>query len=43
VRKRFDTFAFEPLDWSLSELRKRLDQKSETYQALIQRAKISLD
>jgi tripartite-type tricarboxylate transporter receptor subunit TctC len=43
VRKRFDTFAFEPLDWSLSELRKRLDQKSVTYQALIQRAKISLD
>jgi tripartite-type tricarboxylate transporter receptor subunit TctC len=43
VRKRFDTFAFEPLDWSLSELRKRLDQKSETYQALIQRAQISLD
>jgi len=43
VRKRFDTFAFEPLDWSLTELRKRLDHKSATYQGLIQKAGISLD
>ena len=43
VRKRFDTFAFEPLDWSLAELRKRLDEKSVTYEKLINSAKISLD
>ncbi len=43
VRKRFDTFAFEPLDWTLAELRKRLDQKSTTYENLIDSAKISLD
>ncbi len=43
VRKRFDTFAFEPLDWSLAELRKRLDEKSATYEKLINSAKISLD
>jgi tripartite-type tricarboxylate transporter receptor subunit TctC len=43
VRKRFDTFAFEPLTWPLSELRSRLDAKSITYEALIDNARISLD
>jgi len=43
VRKRFETFAFEPLTWPLSELRSRLDAKSTTYEALIDNAKISLD
>lgn len=43
IRERFDTFAFEPLNWPLSELRQRLDQKSETYKGLIENAKISLD
>ncbi|CAM3983791.1 Bug family tripartite tricarboxylate transporter substrate binding protein [Bordetella tumulicola] len=43
IRKRFDTFAFEPLTWPLSELRKRLDEKSDTYKGLIGNAKISLD
>jgi len=43
VRKRFDTFAFEPLDWPLAELRKRLDQKSETYKTLTESAGIRLD
>lgn len=43
LRKRFDTFAFEPLDWPLPELRKRLDEKSATYEKLIENAEISLD
>lgn len=43
VRKRFDTFAFEPLTWPLAELRSRLDAKSTTYEALITNARISLD
>lgn len=43
VRKRFDTFAFEPLSWPLTELRQRLDQKSDTYEMLIKSANIKLD
>ena len=43
VRRRFDSFAFEPLSWTLTQLRERLDQKSATYKALIERANISLD
>ncbi|HBP31923.1 MAG: Bug family tripartite tricarboxylate transporter substrate binding protein [Advenella sp.] len=43
VRKRFDSFAFEPLNWTLTQLRERLDQKSATYKDLIDSANISLD
>ncbi|AFK63742.1 hypothetical protein TKWG_19760 [Advenella kashmirensis WT001] len=43
VRKRFDSFAFEPLSWTLTQLRERLDQKSATYKDLIDSANISLD
>lgn len=43
VRKRLGTFAFEPLTWPLPELRQRLDQKSQTYKALIEAADIRLD
>src|SRR5690606_16454213 len=43
IRKRFDTFAFEPLGWPLAELRQRLDAKSATYEKLIENAGISLD
>ena len=43
VVKRFDSFAFDPLTWPLSELGQRLDQKEETYKGLIQKANISLD
>ncbi|HYG43328.1 MAG TPA: tripartite tricarboxylate transporter substrate binding protein [Bordetella sp.] len=43
IRKRFDTFAFEPLDWPLAQLRQRLDGKSVTYEKLIENARISLD
>ncbi len=43
VRKRFDSFALEPLSWTLTQLRERLDQKSATYKDLIDSANISLD
>lgn len=43
VRKRFSTFAFEPLTWPLAELRARLDEKSANYETLIENARISLD
>lgn len=43
VRERFNTFAFEPLSWSLDDIAKNAATKSTQYQQLIQRANISLD
>ncbi|WP_027474548.1 Bug family tripartite tricarboxylate transporter substrate binding protein [Curvibacter gracilis] len=43
VRERFNTFAFEPLNWSVEEILKNAEAKSQQYQALIKKANISLD
>jgi len=43
VRERFNTFAFEPLNWSVDEILKNAEAKSQQYQALIKKANISLD
>ena len=43
VRERFNTFAFEPLNWSVEEILKQADTKATQYQALIKKANISLD
>jgi len=43
VRERFNTFAFEPLAWSVDEINKQADTKSRQYLQLIQKANISLD
>ncbi|MDD0815162.1 tripartite tricarboxylate transporter substrate binding protein [Curvibacter sp. HBC28] len=43
VRERFNTFAFEPLNWSVDEILKNADTKAQQYQALIKKANISLD
>jgi tripartite-type tricarboxylate transporter receptor subunit TctC len=43
VRERFNTFAFEPLAWSVDEVNKQADVKSRQYQQLIQKANISLE
>jgi len=43
VRERFNSFAFEPLNWSVEEILKNAEAKSQQYQALIKKANISLD
>jgi tripartite-type tricarboxylate transporter receptor subunit TctC len=43
VRERFNSFAFEPLNWSVEEILKNAETKSQQYQALIKKANISLD
>jgi tripartite-type tricarboxylate transporter receptor subunit TctC len=43
VRERFNTFAFEPLSWSLADIARHAAVKSTQYEQLITKAKISLD
>ena len=43
VRQRFDTFAFEPINWSPEEITRRAEAKSKVYEQLVKRANISLE
>ncbi len=43
IRARFDTFAFEPLDWSPEEIARQAEIKSKVYGELVRRGNISLD
>jgi len=43
VRQRFDTFAFEPINWAPEEITRRAEAKSKVYEQLVKRANISLD
>lgn len=43
VKARFDTFAFEALNWSPAEIEKQAAQKARVYAELVQRKNISLD
>ncbi|MDD2544966.1 MAG: tripartite tricarboxylate transporter substrate binding protein [Burkholderiaceae bacterium] len=43
VRERFNTFAFETLNWSAEEILKNAETKSSQYQQLITNANISLE
>ena len=43
VREKFNTFAFEPLSWSVEEIQRQAGVKSEQYKLLIQKANISLE
>ncbi len=43
VREKFQTFAFEPLSWSVEEIQRQAAVKSDQYKLLIQRSNISLD
>jgi tripartite-type tricarboxylate transporter receptor subunit TctC len=43
VKSRFDTFAFEPISWSPAEITKGAEAKSKVYEALVQKANISLE
>ena len=43
VRQRFDTFAFEPINWTPEEITRRAEAKSKVYGELVKRANISLE
>ena len=43
IKTRFNTFAFEVLNWSPEEIRKQADIKSRTYGKLVARKNISLE
>ena len=43
VRQRFDTFAFEPINWTPEEITRRAEAKSKVYEQLVKRANISLE
>jgi len=43
VVARYNTFAFETLNWSPEEIRKNAEAKSRIYEELVQRKSISLD
>ena len=43
VKARFNTFAFETLNWSPEEIRKNAEAKGKVYEALVKRKNISLD
>ena len=43
IKARFDTFAFEGLNWTPEEIRKNAEVKEKIYQKLIERKNISLD
>lgn len=43
VKARFNTFAFETLNWSPADIRRNADIKFKTYEQLVKRKNISLD
>ena len=43
VKSRYNTFAFEALNWSAAEIRKQADLKSKTYGKLVARKNITLE
>lgn len=43
VKARYNTFAFEALNWSPAEIRRQADLKFKTYEQLVKRKNISLD
>jgi tripartite-type tricarboxylate transporter receptor subunit TctC len=43
IKARYNTFAFEALNWSPEEIRKQADLKSKTYGKLVSRKSISLE
>lgn len=43
IKARYNTFAFEALNWSPDEIRKQADIKSKTYGKLVARKNISLE
>ncbi len=43
VKSRYDTFAFEALNWSPTEIRRQADLKFKTYEQLVKRKNITLE
>ena len=43
VKARYNTFAFEALNWSAAEIRKQAELKSKTYGKLVARKNITLE
>ena len=43
IRSRFDTFAFEPINWSPEEIARNAEAKSKVYEELVKKANISLE
>jgi len=43
IQARFQTFAFEPLNWTPAEIEAQAAAKSRTYGELVRRKNISLD
>lgn len=43
VKSRYNTFAFETINWSPAEIRRNADIKFKTYEQLVKRKNISLD
>ncbi len=43
VRSRFDTFAFEPINWAPDEITRQTEAKSRVYEQLVKKANISLE
>lgn len=43
VKARYNTFAFETLNWSASDIRKNAEAKSKIYEQLVTRKNISLE
>jgi tripartite-type tricarboxylate transporter receptor subunit TctC len=43
VKARYNTFAFETITWSASDIRKNAEAKSKIYEQLVARKNISLE
>jgi tripartite-type tricarboxylate transporter receptor subunit TctC len=43
IRETFNTFAFQPLDWSVADIRKNAKVKADQYKKLIEEAHITLE
>ena len=43
IKSRFDTFAFEPISWSVEEITRNAEAKSKVYGEVVKKANISLD
>jgi tripartite-type tricarboxylate transporter receptor subunit TctC len=43
LKARFDTFAFEPISWSLDEIARNTEAKAKVYEQLVKKANISLE
>lgn len=43
IKARFDTFAFEPISWSVEDIQRGVEAKGKVYDVLVKKANISLE